>query len=68
MVRCLESKGFGVKLAKTCSTKSEEAKALADRAAGQFPTCAVATGSRLTKNVYLTVHELDDDSETDESA
>ncbi|RWP30298.1 hypothetical protein [Mesorhizobium sp.] len=44
MVRCLESKGFGVKLAKTCSTKSEEAKALADRAAGQFPTCAVASG------------------------
>ncbi|TIT23912.1 MAG: hypothetical protein E5W70_05920 [Mesorhizobium sp.] len=41
VTRCLEGQGFGVKLAKVCSTKSEVTKALADRAAGEFPTCAV---------------------------
>ncbi|TIM13649.1 MAG: hypothetical protein E5Y67_16235 [Mesorhizobium sp.] len=41
IVRCLEGKGFGVKLARACASKSEVTKALADRAAGQFPTCAV---------------------------
>lgn len=41
IVRCLEGQGFGVKLARACATKSEVTKALADRAAGQFPTCAV---------------------------
>lgn len=40
-VRCLEGQGFGVTLARACASKSEVTKALADRAAGQFPTCAV---------------------------
>jgi hypothetical protein len=42
MTRCLEVQGFGVKLAKICPTKAEETKALVDRAAGQFPTCAIS--------------------------
>ncbi|WJI80807.1 MULTISPECIES: hypothetical protein [unclassified Mesorhizobium] len=42
ITRCLEAKGFGVKLARSCASKAEEDKALADRAAGQFPECAVS--------------------------
>ncbi|MBZ9683126.1 hypothetical protein LB531_20930 [Mesorhizobium sp. CO1-1-2] len=41
--RCLEGKGFGVKMdGRACSTRAEADRALADRAAGQFPKCAVA--------------------------
>ncbi|ESY03883.1 hypothetical protein X753_21215 [Mesorhizobium sp. LNJC399B00] len=41
MVRCLEGQGFGVKLARACASEAENSKALADREAGRFPTCAV---------------------------
>ncbi|MET3521477.1 hypothetical protein [Mesorhizobium abyssinicae] len=42
ITRCLEAKGFGVKMdGRACSTQAEANKAMADRAAGQFPKCAV---------------------------
>ncbi|TIS53295.1 hypothetical protein [Mesorhizobium sp.] len=45
ITRCLEGKGFTVKAdGRACATESETKKALADRAAGQFPQCAVKLG------------------------
>lgn len=46
VVRCLQSKGFTVKMdGHSCATDAETKKALADRAAGQMPQCAVRYGS-----------------------
>ncbi|RWN94736.1 hypothetical protein [Mesorhizobium sp.] len=45
IVRCLQSNGFTVKMdGRACVTEAETKKALADRAAGQFPQCAVKAG------------------------
>lgn len=46
VVRCLQSKDFTVKMdGHACATDAETKKALADRAAGQMPQCAVRYGS-----------------------
>ncbi|RWH34440.1 MAG: hypothetical protein EOQ80_33110 [Mesorhizobium sp.] len=46
VVRCLQSKGFTVKMdGRACATEAETKRALADREAGQFPQCAVRAGS-----------------------
>jgi hypothetical protein len=44
MSRCLEGQGFQVKVdGRACFGQSEVNQALADRAAGKFPKCAITT-------------------------
>jgi hypothetical protein len=45
IARCLEAKGFAVKTdGRACASATEDKQAMADRATGRFPKCAVESG------------------------